>query len=663
MPLSVNNKSIESSGLTKDYREAICEYIWNGLEANATEICISYTLNALGGVDSVKITDNGNGIDYNDLSETFGAFLFSKKNNLSLKVKAKANKGKGRFSFSLFATTAVWDTNFCEGEQIKNFTITLSDSNKQEINYTKPLIKNNATGTTVTFYNINSLTEENLTSADFKDYILLEFAWYLYLHKHSGIKIVLNGTSLDYNEVINDAFSVSESIMVENKNFLINLIVWKRKIKEKFCCYYLNEENILKGSETTTFNRNTVDFNHSVFVLSSYFDNCVDINLSDDSTQLMIGQPEDYKVVLNTLKKSIQDLINSVLSSYMASKADEEIDRMINVRKTFPNFSNDIYGQLKRKDLMRVTKELYCLEPKLFYKLKEVQEKSLLAFLNLLLNSEERENVLSIIEQIVELSSEQRVKFTELLQKTKLENIINTIRFVEGRYEVIEVLKHLVYDLSKFTNEREHIQSIVEQHYWLFGEQYSLASADVTMKKALEKYLSILYGASKPDGTLVPDEEENRRMDIFLCGARKTENSFETMLEENIVIELKAPKVTLSKKVLRQVEDYMDYVRRQPQFSSIQRRWKFIAVCCQVDDDVKALYKTFENFGKPCLVNKIDDFEIYALCWDDIFTNFNLKHGFMLDRLKFNRDMLSNELSEMDASRTVANKLTQRIIK
>ena len=31
----------------------------------------------------------------------------------------------------------------------------------------------------------------------------------------------------------------------------------------------------------------------------------------------------------------------------------------------------------------------------------------------------------------------------------------------------------------------------------------------------------------------------------------------------------------------------MDYVRRQPQFNSELRKWKFIAVCIDVDDYVK----------------------------------------------------------------------------
>ena len=111
-----------------------------------------------------------------------------------------------------------------------------------------------------------------------------------------------------------------------------------------------------------------------------------------------------------------------------------------------------------------------------------------------------------------------------------------------------------------------------------------------------------------------------------------------------MVVELKAPKITLTKKVLRQVEDYMDYVRRQPQFNSELRKWKFIAVCKEVDDYVKSQYKAFEDKGKIGLVFQVDNCEIYALTWDDIFKSFEIKHRPMLERLKYDIEQMANEL-------------------
>lgn len=664
MTLSVKNQSIETSGLPKDYREALCEYIWNGYEANATKIYLSYAVNATGeGLDSISISDNGDGINYNNLSDTFGSFLVSQKNTLSLKAKTKANKGKGRFSFSIFSTLAKWETCYREESKYKKFSIKLTDSNKQDLDYDDVVqeVLHGSTGTTVTFYNIHNLSPSHLSFDVLEDFLLTEFSWFLYLHKNQNYKLIINGQEIDYSKYINEKLSRDINKSINGQEFGVNLIVWNNKIKEKFCCYFMTSEGTLCSTDTTTFNRNTVDFNHSVFIRSSFFNNFTDITFADNS-QMELGKTEEYYAIIKKLKLIVQELIAKQLSVFMAEKADSEIDKMINERKTFPSFSDDDYGILRKRDLVRVTKEIYCTEPKIFYRLSDLQEKSLLAFLNLLLSSEERQNVLSIIEQVVELSPEQRRNFANLLQKTKLEYIIDAICFIENRYKVIDILKTLIYDLSKFTNERDHIQKIIEQHFWLFGEQYHLASADVPMQRALTGYLNILYGASKPEDSLSADEEENRRMDIFLCNSRKTETHYGNFLEENVVVELKAPKVPLSIKVLRQIEDYMRFVRRQPQFAGIQRKWKFIAVCKEVDDEIKAKYKTFEDRGKPGLVDITENFETYALCWDDIFKSFDLRHSFLLDKLKFDRDELSKIVLQTKESRQTVDSLTNTAI-
>ena len=659
--LSVNNQSVETSGLPKDYKEALCEYIWNGFEANAKNVSVTFEENELSGIESISISDDGDGIVYDELAETFGAFLVSKKNSLSLKVKSKSNKGKGRFSFGVFAKNATWRTKYKKDNSILSYCITLDGANKQEIIYDDvPTISNDInTGTTVSFYNIHDITSESVTFESLEEYFLTEFSWFLYLFKDRHLSI--NGINLDYSKHINEEFSDSVYFDVSGNRFEVDLIVWKEKIKEKFCCYFMSDFNELIGIDTTSFNRNTVGFNHSVFIKSAIF-NDFDIVDNDPLAQSNLFTIDNYKAVLKEVKSRVQELIEKQLNSYMATKADNVIYKMINEKKTFPVFSNDAYGELKKHDLIRVTKGLYCTEPRLFYKLKDIQEKSFLGFLKLLLDSEERENILSIVEQIVDLTPQQRAKFADILKKTKLENILDTIQFVENRYKVIETLKTLIYDLTKFTNERDHIQTIVENHYWLFGEQYNLVSADVSMRRALEAYINIMYGADSPNEELPHNEDENRRMDIFMCGARRIEDKFEHPLEENIVVELKAPNINLTLKVLRQIEDYMNYVRKQPQFVSMQRRWKFIAVCKMVDDDVKAKYGAYEHLGKIGLVEKTDGYEIYALSWDDIFKSFDLKHGFMLDKLKFNRDELVADLGPTEHNRTTVNALVAEVV-
>lgn len=647
LQLSVKNQSIESSGITNDYKEAICEYVWNGFEAHATEVNIDYSLNVASGVGTLSISDNGEGIVYNSISDTFGAFLTSQKNLLSLKMKSKANKGKGRFSFSAFATGAKWITTYKESDsdEYKAYEIVLENDKKEVLNYTEPQISAiKKTGTKVEFDNIFSLTAENMAFEVLEPALLKEFAWFLYLCKGRDLKININGKPIEYEKYINTEFSEKTITTIAGSRFEVTLIVWAETIREKFCCYFFDSKDEVKNIETTSFNRNTVEFNHSVFVKSDFFDGqeCIDTEMESD--QISLFTDEDDKKVYKNLKKFIAEFIEKKIGNYMSQKADDAVRQMIEERKTFPEFSDDPYGKMQKQDLEKVTKEIYKIEPKIFYKLKPVQEKSLLGFLNLLLNSKERENVLTIVEQIVELTPEQRQDFSDMLRKTKLENVIDTIKFIQDRYKVIELLKTVVFDMTQYANERDHIQKIVQQHFWLFGEQFNLASADERMKNALEKYVNILYGEKDIEATLDEDAEQERRMDIFMCNVRDIEASFGTTMEENIIVELKAPKVILSKKVLRQIEDYMDFVRKQPNFNSEYRRWKFIAVCKEVDEDVKGRYKTFEDKGKIGMVNKIENYEVYALTWDDIFKSFELRHAPLLKRLKYDREKLAEEL-------------------
>ena len=645
IPVSVKNQSIDSSGITSDYKAAISEYIWNGFEANAKKVSIEYTLNEAFGVKELIIKDNGDGINYDELGETFGAFLASKKNLLSLQIKSKANKGKGRFSFIAFSSNAEWHTVYKDNNVYKEYDINMSSDKKEVIDCSEPQLSDRQeTGTEVKFTNINTLTAENMGFEIIEPALLKDFAWFLYLYKNKNVEIVVNDEKIDYEKYINTELSEKSMVTIEGYRFEINLVVWQESISEKFCCYYFDDKNVLKGNRTTTFNRNTVNFNHSVFVKSEFFDDKENVIGDHNDTQINMFEYPDEKKILKKLHKEIQMLIEKKISVYLSDKAEEAVEAMITERKTFPEFPDDVYGQMRKNDLKRVTKEIFKLEPLIFHKLKQIQEKSLLGFLNLLLSSEERENVLTIIEQVVELSPQQRTDFSMILKKTSLENIIDTIKFIEDRYKVIELLKSIVYDLTKFANERDHVQKIVERHFWLFGEQYNLASADQRMQKALEQYRNILYGEEDVTAKLNSDAENERRMDIFLCNTRNIETTFETTLEENIVVELKAPRVLLTKKVLRQVEDYMDYVRRQPQFNSELRKWKFIAVCKEVDDYVKSQYKALEDKGKVGLAFQVDNCEVYALTWDDIFKSFEIKHTPMLERLKYDRERVANEL-------------------
>jgi signal transduction histidine kinase len=116
---------ITSDGIRKvlknyTYTTAFVEYLWNGFDAKATEIDISYKANELGTIEYISIQDNGTGIDMSSLDNKFEKFYDSEK---AVKIKSSKHSsvmhgknGIGRLTFYLFAHNAEWLTVYLDGD-------------------------------------------------------------------------------------------------------------------------------------------------------------------------------------------------------------------------------------------------------------------------------------------------------------------------------------------------------------------------------------------------------------------------------------------------------------------------------------------------------------------------------------------------------------------
>lgn len=62
--VALNNDSFDRAGITKDCKDAVCEYIWNSFEAGASKVSVSMTGSPLHEAMSLVIADNGTGIAY-----------------------------------------------------------------------------------------------------------------------------------------------------------------------------------------------------------------------------------------------------------------------------------------------------------------------------------------------------------------------------------------------------------------------------------------------------------------------------------------------------------------------------------------------------------------------------------------------------------------------
>ena len=77
---------------------------------------------------------------------------------------------------------------------------------------------------------------------------------------------------------------------------------------------------------------------------------------------------------------------------------------------------------------------------------------------------------------------------------------------------------------------------------------------------------------------------------------------------------------------------------------------------------MKSEYKTFADKNRPMLVHYRDNFEIYAMTWDDVFLTFEHRENFILEKLKFDKQVIHDEVASYTKSRDGSDALTQDIL-
>lgn len=115
IPIQVKQDHLAQLANSRTPLDAVAELIWNGLDADAKKVVVSFETNALGSLDSIRITDNGHGIFYPDAKSLFGNLGESWK-----KTKRRTDggrgihgkNGKGRFKAFFIGSVASWKTTY-----------------------------------------------------------------------------------------------------------------------------------------------------------------------------------------------------------------------------------------------------------------------------------------------------------------------------------------------------------------------------------------------------------------------------------------------------------------------------------------------------------------------------------------------------------------------
>ena len=163
---------------------AVEELVWNALDADAREVRVDLVTNALGGIDAIRVTDDGTGIDILRADETFGSLGGSWKRTDGATTATRHRRlhgrhGRGRFKTFALGSHVEWRTTMRAGGDLLSYVLS-GDATEPGVFHVAPADGTGpATGTEVFVTGVHANVEALSDAAAAVQTLAAKFALYL----------------------------------------------------------------------------------------------------------------------------------------------------------------------------------------------------------------------------------------------------------------------------------------------------------------------------------------------------------------------------------------------------------------------------------------------------------------------------------------------------
>lgn len=631
--IRINQQSIraELGRYKKDIPAAISEYVWNAFDSNANvvEIECSFRDDSSMGYPILTVIDDGDGWDMSN-RHTVEMFLDSQKRLQKAKYRSlpHGSRGVGRFSFAAFSSKASWtsvvgDRKYSlsiKSETLDEYSLDVSD-----------VIDGDRPGTRVEFLVNNEEVNDTFINTVLNEELPKRFAWFLELYPLK--QIVINGAPLDIRGMIIDEKEMD--IFVDGEKLSLKLVQWKRQFldKESSKVYFLDSGGEEQFKVSTGFNNKSDVFYHSAYVKSNRFKGYVPEEEDDSENQPTLFDNKEQRRFVKNVKEEVREELRKFRTPYIEKISHDFVDQLS--KDHFMPRPEDY--TVSEKDFRELIRQTYVIAPEMYVSLSDNNKRMVLRLMASLMASNERNLLIKIIEGVYSLSDEQKDKLSQLLDRTSLGNVVDTVTEIDHRLQVLFDLEDIIYDKGKSstTLEVKHLQKILDNNFWVFGDQYRLVSTtEGKIKDVIERL------AKEDLGIMEYETEVDSMKELDLCLSKQiiTPQPNGIARIHNVVIELKRPSVKIGIKELGQITTYKDHILEDPLCSGPNMSWDFILVGADIcSDDICEQIESAASHGEKNmgLIRKVTShdkqYSMYVRKWSDII---NCEHRPKLEFLR-----------------------------
>jgi hypothetical protein len=583
----------------------LAELIWNSLDADATEVRVEFVRNGLGGVETIRVIDDGVGIggegqDTDSLFRKLGGSWKQAHRETRSGRAVHGQAGEGRFKAFALGNTVTWKTRRLDKGNVAAFELTRVKGSPS-FRRTRPAPTKDAPGTVVEVREVFDKPAPD--SQSFLNGLCQEFA--LYLLQYPSVKVFFDGKRIDPRS-LSIRTAELEDVSVDTKDRRVSaklmVIEWSTNMGRAL---YLCTGDGFALSEVSV-GIQAPGFFFTAYLKSEFFPELKAKNLLD--SELAPGREE----ILEAARRSLRE--------YFRTRAAEQALGAVQLwrsEKIYP------YEGTPASPVENVERQVFdicalSLTDNLpdFGKSDAKQKK----FTFRLLKNAIEENpsaLQAILSEVLDLPKDKQDELAELLRQTSLSAIINAAKIVADRIEFLTGLEHLLFEpeSKKQLLERRQLHRLLAPNAWLFGEEFNLTADDESLNTVLERHLARLGRSVENDAPVVRDDGREGIVDLMLSRVVPWPD---TPKCEHLVVELKRPKQPVDSKALQQIKDYAFAVAADDRFRDTSTRWKFMAVSNELSGPVQ---KEASQKGRPAgLVYEADDQQltIWIFTWGQL---------------------------------------------
>lgn len=606
---------------------ALAELVWNALDADAFNVEIFLKVNELG-LYEIIIKDDGHGIAYSSSERFFGSLGGSWKAGKKLSPLGRylhGQEGQGRFKAFSIGRVVDWATTY-ENEGVFNgYTMTGTAENPKKVRSSIESISVfNKAGTEVKI--LEPHKDLKLTSEKLLESFSSIFA--IYLIKHAGIKISIDGVPIDPESQIDFRKEIAlDPVLFQGESYPYSLevIEWRKTDANEF--FLCNESGFpLLPIDKRIRGANGVSY--SAYLKSEH------LSKLSKSGLLGLGGLE------SSLQIAVDQAVNAIKHYFIQRKIEKSSDKIKRWKDdgVYP-YSGDASSPVDQAErqvfdilALNVSEQLVDFE-----KQDTNSKKFQLRLLRQVVEYSPVE-LQKIMNEVLSLSIERQRELAELLEETSISAIITASKLISDRLKFISGLEEIIFrtEMKQALKERSQLHKILAENTWLFGDEFSLSVSDKSLTEVLRKHLAHVKCAKAVDEPVKRIDGSVGIIDLMLTRSIPCNHANE---REHLVVELKAPKVPIGIEEIGQIKSYAFAVLRDERFKQLNTRWDFWIISNDFTDYTEQELKA-DKLGRGILY-QAENITIWAKTWGQVIQECKHRLEFVRKQLNITLDSSS----------------------